>query len=85
MEGMVTDSAVLLLSILLHVLCGVVVLHSPEERWLRTSIASSRDPRKPSLGFDATSAREFAEILCCLDYKLYRRIPVRRGGKGKWM
>ncbi len=32
--------------------------------------------RRPSLGFDATSAEELAEIMCSLDYKLFRRIPV---------
>lgn len=47
-----------------------------EERWLSYSIAHSlRGPLKQSLSFEATSARDFAEILCCLDYKLYRRIP----------
>jgi RAS guanyl-releasing protein 3 len=47
-----------------------------EERWLSYSIAhSSRPPLKQSFSFEATSARDFAEILCCLDYKLYRRIP----------
>lgn len=52
-------------------------LSSGEERWLSYSIAHSlRGPLKQSLSFEATSARDFAEILCCLDYKLYRRIPV---------
>jgi Ca2+-binding EF-hand superfamily protein len=47
-----------------------------EERWLSYSIThASRAPLKFSLSFEATSARDFAEILCCLDYKLYRRIP----------
>jgi len=34
------------------------------------------DFRRPSLGFEATSAQELAEILSSLDYKLFRRIPV---------
>jgi hypothetical protein len=51
-----------------------------EERWLSYSIThASRAPLKFSLSFEATSARDFAEILCCLDYKLYRRIPVSLG------
>jgi hypothetical protein len=57
---------------------------SGEERWLSYSIAhSSRPPLKQSFSFEATSARDFAEILCCLDYKLYRRIPVRVCCEGK--
>jgi hypothetical protein len=34
------------------------------------------DIRRPSLGFDATTAKELAEIMAALDYKLFRRIPV---------
>ena len=36
----------------------------------------SSDMRRPSLGFDATTAEELAEIMAALDYKLFRRIPV---------
>ena len=54
-----------------------ISLYSGEERWLSYSIAhSSRPQLKQSFSFEATSSRDFAEILCCLDYKLYRRIPV---------
>ena len=49
----------------------------PEDTWLHHSVyVPRREYRRPSLGFDATSARDLAEILCALDYKLVRRIPV---------
>lgn len=37
----------------------------------------SSDMRRPSLGFDATTAEELAEIMAALDYKLFRRIPIK--------
>lgn len=49
-----------------------------DEVWLQHSVRApwpSHDIRRPSLGFDATTSRELAEILCALDYKLFRRIP----------
>lgn len=50
----------------------------PEDTWLHHSVyVPRREYRRPSLGFDATSARDLAEILCALDYKLVRRIPFR--------
>ena len=51
----------------------------PEDRWGRSS--SLKTPqhiiRRPSLGFDAIPSEELAEILASIDYKLFRRIPVR--------
>ena len=58
-------------------LTALPLLCRGEERWLSYSIAHSTRPAlKQSFSFEATSSRDFAEILCCLDYKLYRRIPV---------
>ena len=57
---------------------------SPEEsssnKWFHQQSVSTphhgNDIRRPSLGFDATTAEELAEIMAALDYKLFRRIPV---------
>ncbi|XP_064394333.1 RAS guanyl-releasing protein 2-A-like [Halichondria panicea] len=55
----------------------------PEDpRWFHHSLSTPMKRefnvvRRPSLGFDATSAEELAEIMCSLDYKLFRRIPIR--------
>ncbi len=54
---------------------------SPEEpRWfhhsLSTPLRRDMNARRTSLGFDATTAQELAQIMCSLDYKLFRRIPV---------
>ena len=52
---------------------------SPEEsgKWFHQhSVISQPNERRPSLGFDATTAKELAEIMSALDYKLFRRIPV---------
>lgn len=50
-----------------------------EDRWGRQS--SLKTPshiiRRPSLGFDATSPEDLAEVLASVDYKLFRRIPFR--------
>lgn len=65
-------------------LCEFISLDAmPEEppRWFHHSLSapSKREinARRTSLGFDATSAVELAEIMCSLDYKLFRRIPLR--------
>lgn len=59
---------------------------SPEDgssnKWFHQQSVStphhSNDIRRPSLGFDATTAEELAEIMAALDYKLFRRIPVSK-------
>ena len=52
---------------------------SPEDKWGRSN--SLKTPqhiiRRPSLGFDSIPSEELSEILTALDYKLFRRIPVR--------
>lgn len=52
----------------------------PQEPWSQHALStSSQDYQssRPSMGFGATSAQELAEILCLLDFKLFKRIPVR--------
>lgn len=53
---------------------------SSSNKWFHQQSVStphhSNDIRRPSLGFDATTAKELAEIMAALDYKLFRRIPV---------
>lgn len=53
----------------------------PEQPWGHHHSLSTashlHEYRRPSMGFDATSALDLAEILCLLDYKLFRHITVQ--------
>lgn len=45
--------------------------------WMPNSLPISGNAlRRPSLGFEATSASDLAEIMCCIDSQLFRKVPV---------
>ena len=59
--------------------------HRPEEVWNLggSSLHNGQLRRQNScLSFDSCSAEDIAVILCAIDYKLFRRVPVRKRGGG---
>ena len=57
----------------------------PEETWnLGGSVLPNAQLRRTSSGlsFDCCSAEDIAVTLCAIDYKLFRRVPVRVRGSG---